>query len=289
MNIQQVNYSIYDISRMTNTHHMAYMKRAKERAFEYIVTQLGEQAPAKLKTAAQDLMQAYTNEDAAYLLTTKSALTEQLAEADRQRDGLLAGLRAMCDALLHLGTDEQKAAAQKVVDQLTLYKLRADLKYEDEGIKMDQFLSDCQSNFDLKKAIRAIGQEATVEQMKTANDEAMRLVNMRKQERALTDMQRLNKARLVTDDAYQTFATLLNAYAAIEADETGFSQYDLCIRVMNEDIRYYRTMVAAKPAKSNGTTPATEPTEPATDGGSNADGNTDANGSGAGTDTASQG
>ena len=242
MEPKQVNPFVAEIQRLNSARHLAFMKRIKERTAEYITKAMGDSVPAKLKQSIVAFAEAYAEEDGYYLRVSKSALTVQLEVADKERDTVLAGVRALAEAMKRLGTAEQQEAAAMVLERMQLYKLSGSLKYEDEGIQMDQFVADCQKNSKLIQAVTKLGLTDHIASMKTANDEAIRLVNLRNQERAYTDTQSLRKARQAMDDAYRQLMFLLNAFAAVEEDD-GVSPYDACIQVMNEDIKYYRRYV----------------------------------------------
>ena len=256
---QQVSAYISVISRQGHARHLAFMRRTRNRSQQYLVEQIGEQLPAKIKAAAADFAQCYVNEDSAYKKMQGSDLTPQLADADAVRDNLLSGVRTLCEALQRLGTEEQQKAAALVLKQYHFYKLSPDLKYEDEGIQTEQFCADCESNFDLKKAVRALGMTDHIESLKQANQQAMDILELRNQQRGMTDTEALKNARQETDDAYRNLITLVNAYAVVEnSDEGGisYSPYDVFIRVMNADIDYHRRWVLDHPT---GDDPAPDP------------------------------
>lgn len=279
MEIKQVKDIMRDIRRMPHAHHLSYMKRCNRRGQQLLVEALGDDCPPKLAAAVEALAQACADEERHYLPAPGSPLTALLAVADRRRDTLLAGLRAYCEAMLRIGTDAQQEAARTVLAQLRLYRLRGTLRYEDEGITMASFVSDCQQATPVQQAIAVLGQADVVARMQAANDEAMQLVSQRNQERAQQDTQALNKARRATDEAYRHFIQLLNAFAVVEAEEptndsavaptvpggladsadtddataVAFtSRFDPAVRVLSEDIRYYYTMVLRRPKSAKG-------------------------------------
>lgn len=255
----QVSAYISVISRQGHARHLAYMRRTRNRAQQYLTEQIGDQLPAKIKAAAETFAQCYTNEDARYKKALGSDFTPQLADADKVRDNVLSGVRTLCEALQRLGTEEQQKAAALVLKQFHFYKLSPDLKYEDEGIQIDQFCADCQRVATLKQAVKTLGMTDHIESLKQANQQAMDILELRNQQRGMTDTDALNKARQETDDAYRNLITLVNAYAVVENSDDGgisYSPYDVFIRVMNADIDYHRRWVLDHPT---GDEPAPDP------------------------------
>lgn len=259
-----INSFLGVIGDLSNTLHISYMRRVAKRLSEYLFTD-GNEMPAKLTALGATFNTCVATEDNRYLTSTKSALTDALAEADQQRDSLLTGVHQLLEGFAKfVGDDEKQQAAQLLLQQYKLYKLRATDRYEVEGEKIDQFLSDCNVKLEQKQAVKKLALNDMLDKLKAANDEAMRLVNLRNQQRALTDTQALQKARKATDEAYADLVQTINAYSIVEADDLGYSRYQLFIQVLNEDIHYYKTEVLKKIDRTKkddgGDTPTPEPT-----------------------------
>lgn len=243
----QVQAYMHDAINQGHKRHLAYMRRVRNRVQQLLIAQLGEALPQKMLAAAQQFLLRYAEEDDCYKTFSGSALTPQLAEADQKRDNLLTGIRTLCEAQLRLGNDDLKAAAQKILDRYRLYQLSPDLKYEDEGIQVEQFCQDLDGSAQLRKALQALGLTDHATALKEANELAMNLIEQRNQERGASDSLALKKARRETDDAYRLLTTYVNAYAITDAADDGSSPYDTFINTVNADIDYHRQWVVSHP------------------------------------------
>lgn len=246
MEVKEITPYMGEIIRLTHARHLSYSQRVDSRCDQYITQQLGEECPARLKIAISDYHDCVLSEDSAYKKSTASDRTVDIADGDAKRDNILSGLREYCNAMLRLGTEEQQKAAQLVLKQMDLYKVYSSDSYEDEGVKLNQLCTDLKRVATLKQAVKALNLTDKVDELDTVNEEVRRLVNLRNQQRALTNNRAMVEAREKTDDAYRWLVRVLDAYAVVETEEQGdtsYSRFDLCIQVMNEDIHYYKTVV----------------------------------------------
>lgn len=244
MNVKQVMPFIGQVVNLSHPRHYGFMERVLGRAQSF-VNQIGENCPAALKSLFQRLHMAVVGEDDAYKTHQGSDYTPRIKEADEARDTTLSGLRGMLEALQKIGTDEQKAAAGKVLAQMDLYRLKPTDGYEEEGVKLAQFCDDCGTNVQLELALTKCGLRELVATLKTQNETCRGLVNMRNEERSYIDGQAMQKARKVSDEAYADFVMMLNALAVTTASD-GYSQYDNVIGYINADIDYFKQWVLRK-------------------------------------------
>lgn len=246
MDIQSITPYMSEIANLPQARHLSYSQRVDDRCQQYLIQQLGDDCPPRLRQAVQDYQQCVSDEDKAYKKSAASDRTADIAAGDDQRDNILSGLRQYCEAMLRIGTAEQQQAAQLVLKQIDLYKVYASDSYEDEGLKINQLCADLKRVANLKQAVKALNLTDKVEELDTVNEQVRQLVNLRNQARALTNTKAIVEARQRTDDAYRWLVRVLEAYAVIETEEQGgqsYSRFDLCIQVMNEDIHYYKTVV----------------------------------------------
>lgn len=279
LNIRQMANFMGTIPYMNHPRHLAFMKRIAKR-FSDFITESPSACPEKLQGYLNNLVNKSIAEDECYKLSTASDLTPLLEEADKRRDDIIIGGRAMCESLTKIGTSEQKPAAQVIIDAMKFHKINTKDKYEDQGIKVDQFCQACVTQNKLSTAVETCNLTSLFTELASVNQQCIDYVTQRNTERSQLDLQAMNKARAATDDAYTDAMVMLNAYTLV-SERDGHSDFDLLIDSINEDIRYYRTMVLNIGANESGTgsgengTGGTEPsqgdegggTEPGTGGG----------------------
>ena len=242
MNVLQIIGFIGEIAKLSHQRHLSFMLRVKERAQVYLTEAFAAELPANLVAAIAQLNACSDSEDDAFKKQQGSDLTALIEQADKGRDDTLSGIRMMCEALLRIGTDAQKTAAQRVLRQLDLYKIKASDSYEDEGIKLQQLYQDFTTDATLVAATAECALTTQFTALNDLNEECRRLVNARNVERSATDSQAMNKARKALDTAYVDFVMLLNAWNVVTFNGSA-GNYDQCIRVVNADIDYYKQWV----------------------------------------------
>ena len=82
--------------------------------------------------------------------------------------------------------------------------------------------------------------------------------NLRQEERAQLEKGQMLAARKVVDDEYRVLVLALNGAALL--DETGL-QYQDFIRLLNEDVNYYRSVVLQKRTTDDDPAPQPESTD----------------------------
>ena len=107
----------------------------------------------------------------------------------------------------------------------------------------------------MEQALEALNATFMLTELKRVNDECRRLVNLRQEERSQLEKGQMLAARKVVDDEYRVLVLALNGAALL--DETGL-QYQDFIRLLNEDVNYYRSVVLQKRTAS-GDEPAPQP------------------------------
>lgn len=233
----------FKISTLINALIVAYTDRFYKRLATWWVDTPEAERPAKLTAQMNAFSMAYEQLDQAYLLSSKSALTERIKEKDQRRDDLLTSLREIITIKLRIGTAEEKEAALLIKDIDARYAVKQRDRYEEEGLKMAQMCSDLIGSMKNTKALQAIGAKELVQEMQTVNTECRELVTLRNSERSQQDKGQMQAARDRMVEEYRLTVLLLNALALTDADE---QRYEPLVRELNEDIRYYRKVVLQK-------------------------------------------
>lgn len=238
------------ITRLKNALYIAYTERVKKRIQEWFDSfPSGTEFNAKLVAQTALLAQTWQALDEAYLLSSKSALTALIKAKDDERDALLTSIRDITNGYARQTTDaEKQAAALKVqeVDKKCGIKTRE--RYEEEGLRLAQMIQEMEENLQVEYALTKLGLSTMLDQLKAANDECRRLVDLRNQERAGQERGQMAAARAEMEVQYPLTIRLINGLALVDEDE---HRYEDLIRVLNEDIRYYKTVVLQKNEKAD--------------------------------------
>ena len=239
----------YSTLSLPNDLHMAFMDRAVNRFRTFNNQHTGDNAlPTMMQHQIGVLAMAFATEDSVYVRVTGSAYTKKIADLDTERDQNYLALKGLLEAFERFtGDTERQQAAQTVLAVVRKYKINIADSYEREGLKMDQMLQELQRNYQVELAMKKLGAEDMLAKLKTVNDECRRIVNLRQEERAQLVKGEMLAARKECDIEYRLIIQQLNGAALL--DETGY-KYEEFIRLLNEDINYYRNVVLAR-SKNN--------------------------------------
>ena len=235
----------YSTLSLPNDLHMAFMDRAVNRFRTFNNQHTGDNAlPAMMQHQIGMLAMAFATEDSVYVRVTGSAYTKKIADLDTERDQNYLALKGLLEAFERFtGDTERQQAAQTVLAVVRKYKINIADSYEREGLKMDQMLQELQRNYQVELALKKLGAEDMLAKLKTVNDECRRIVNLRQEERAQLVKGEMLAARKECDIEYRLIIQQLNGAALL--DETGYKYHEF-IRLLNEDINYYRNVVLAR-------------------------------------------
>lgn len=253
----------YSTLGLPNDLHMAFMDRAVNRFRTFNTQHTGDNAlPTMMQHQIGVLATAFANEDSVYVRVTGSAYTKKIADLDTERDQDYLALKGLLEAFERFtGDTERQQAAQTVLAVVRKYKINIADSYEREGLKMDQMLQELGQNMQTEMALEKLGAKDMLAKLKTVNDECRRIVNLRQEERAQLVKGEMLAARKECDIEYRLIIQQLNGAALL--DETGW-KYQEFIRLLNEDINYYRNVVLArsKSGKDDDTPSGNDDTKP---------------------------
>ena len=234
---KQINAFVNRASKAPNAAHLSWMQRFTERFQTLIVTALGQDCPGMVETAYTDLAAAVQVEDDCYRIINRSALTEQIQQADQTRDNTFVGLRTMVEALERVGTAQQKEAAPRILQAIRDYQVSISENYELESTHIAQLIQVLEVQ-PLSDDCTTLGITALVSQLKTENQQVQTLISQRNEEQSQIDPTALQRARQATDALYVEAVMIVNAFAITEW-YGGTSPYDHAIDVINQDEEYY--------------------------------------------------
>lgn len=235
-----VEIATISLGAMDNGAHYAY----------HVETMNRVEADAKVKAKVPAQLAAYktavAKEDEALKISGKSFTTDQIAEADAQRDAMYMGLKQSVKSYQKM-KDPAIQEAVKVLNQLIKdYGIVPTMQLDKETGLLDNFIGDLEGKD--KSYVDTLGLGVFVTKLKEYNEQVSKFISARNAEEAGQQVGAMKAARAAADDAYRLLIKYVNAYALIE----GVEDYVVFIDFMNALIvRYKRQVLGQKADVSN--------------------------------------
>lgn len=234
---------IYDINiqRMNNGAHFTFVSNILARA----------EADTAVKGKASELVSnfkaAVAAEDEALKISQKSLLTDEIAQADSDRDALYAGYKKAVEGFLAMPIADMAQAAKILSQHIKDYKINTADQLDKETGLLVNFISDLEDKYAAQVA--KLGLTAFVTNLKEANERVRTLTLQRTNEKIGITVGALKTARTASDDAYRALVKMANALALVfgEKDYTSFIDY------VNTEITHYKREVLGQKASAPST------------------------------------
>ena len=243
---------IYDINiqRMNNGAHFTFVSNILARA----------EADTTVKGKASELVSnfkaAVAAEDEALKISQKSLLTDEIAQADSDRDALYAGYKKAVEGFLAMPIADMAQAAKVLAQHIKDYKINTADQLDKETGLLVNFISDLEDKYAAQVA--KLGLTAFVTNLKEANERVRTLTLQRTNEKIGITVGALKTARTASDDAYRALIKMVNALALVfgEKDYTAFIDY------VNTEITHYKREVIGQKVKAPTTSGGSSATTP---------------------------
>ena len=243
---------IYDINiqRMNNGAHFTFVSNILARA----------EADTTVKGKASELVSnfkaAVAAEDEALKISQKSLLTDEIAQADSDRDALYAGYKKAVEGFLAMPIADMAQAAKILSQHIKDYKINTADQLDKETGLLVNFISDLEDKYAAQVA--KLGLTAFVTNLKEANERVRTLTLQRTNEKIGITVGALKTARTASDDAYRALIKMVNALALVfgEKDYTAFIDY------VNTEITHYKREVIGQKVKAPTTSGGSSATTP---------------------------
>lgn len=234
---------IYDINiqRMNNGAHFTFVSNILARA----------EADTAVKGKASELVSnfkaAVAAEDEALKISQKSLLTDEIAQADSDRDALYAGYKKAVEGFLAMPIADMAQAAKILSQHIKDYKINTADQLDKETGLLVNFISDLEDKYAAQVA--KLGLTAFVTNLKEANERVRTLTLQRTNEKIGITVGALKTARTASDDAYRALVKMVNALALVfgEKDYTAFIDY------VNTEVTHYKREVLDQKASAPST------------------------------------
>ena len=234
---------IYDINiqRMNNGAHFTFVSNILARA----------EADTAVKGKASELVSnfkaAVAAEDEALKISQKSLLTDEIAQADSDRDALYAGYKKAVEGFLAMPIADMAQAAKILSQHIKDYKINTADQLDKETGLLVNFISDLEDKYAAQ--VEKLGLTAFVTNLKEANERVRTLTLQRTNEKIGITVGALKTARTASDDAYRALVKMVNALALVfgEKDYTAFIDY------VNTEVTHYKREVLGQKASAPST------------------------------------
>ena len=268
---------IYDINiqRMNNGAHFTFVSNILARA----------EADTTVKGKASELVSnfktAVSAEDEALKISQKSLLTDEIAQADSDRDALYAGYKKAVEAFLAMPIADMAQAAKVLAQHIKDYKINTAGQLDKETGLLVNFITDLEDKYSTQVA--KLGLTAFVTNLKEANERVRTLTLQRTNEKMGVTVGALKAARTASDDAYRALVKMVNALALVfgEKDYTAFIDY------VNTEVTHYKREAIGQKAKAPTTSDSTS--TPSDNGTASGSGSSSSGGSTSGGSSSSDG
>lgn len=256
------------LERLNNGAHFLFISNVLTRA------EADANIKSKLSAQIDALKTAKEQEDEDLKISQKSLLTDEITDADAERDGLYSGYKKAVIGFKNLPVENMAKAAKVLMQHIKDYAIDPKMQLDKETGLLINFIDDLEKKYANEVTTLSLG--AFVTALKAANEKVRTLTASRTGERMAKAVGALKASRKASDEAYRLLVKFVNAYALIDGD----AQYLNFIDYVNTEIVHYkREVIGAKAGStqtggnSGGTTGGT------TGGGSGSTGGTTGGGS----------
>ena len=202
-------------------------------------------APAKLTPLIEADRAAFETADRVYKVDPKSALTEQIARLDDERDPLVDEV----DATIKWGMKRASApliqqAAEAMKRSWEHNKPSTKAAYEAENTALFQWYQEYQASATMQQAAATLGIDQTISVMMQKTQQIHDLIIERNRQQGQQAQQiKLADARVLLDKAYKKMMQMLNSLAVTDNDPERFAAL---ITSLNAQQQYFREQCEAR-------------------------------------------
>ena len=226
------------VSHLRNDAHFQFFTDFKELVERFDATTL------KIQPQFNTFLALYADEDTALKKIMKSALTAEIQEADKYRDGIWRGmLDTNKGALKHFSEPVRQAAGRlKIV--FDTYGNVSVKPLDEETSALYNVLEDLKGKYAADAA--TVGLTAWMTELGKANAAFETLMRARYDEAALKTDLVLKEVRLKIDEAYRVITERINAAIIIEGETT----YRDFVTTLNTVIKRYSDILAQRKGRA---------------------------------------
>ena len=219
--------------------------------FKAEVERVGAQ-PLNVADAFNTYLPLYHNEEEALLLVRRSATTEQISEADAERDGIFRGIvDAIKSGQNHYNADK-RAAALRLKVLVDSYGNVARKPFNEETAAIGKLMLEVQGDY--AADVTALGLTDWFVELQTKNTAFDTLMKSRYSEEASRTEYRMKSARAELDAAYRTIVERMEALMLIN----GTAGYTVFVHELNARVEKFNSLLAVRQGRNAKDTDKTE-------------------------------
>lgn len=176
----------------------------------------------------------------AYKQTAHSDITPLLASLDTQRDQAIICLRKVSEGYTYHPQEKMRAAAATVLACIDKYGNKLyQLNYSAETAALKNLVRDLQTVPACTAALKDLGLEAVMHEIRSANTKFKKLFIQRLEEFSQDEVSGTRVLNQQTSEAYKTLMQHIDAHATLAPSV----EYTLFINHINENIEHFNQMV----------------------------------------------
>lgn len=229
------------LGRMNNGAHFLFMSNISQRA------ESDAKVKEKAATLVANLSNAVKQEDANLKISQKSLLTDDIAQADTERDSLYASYKKAVQSYLNFPIKDIAQAAKVLNQHIKDYAINPKMQLDRETGLLINFIADLEEKYQAE--IEKLALSPFVTNLKAANERVRTLTASRTEERTNITVGALKTSRKASDDAYRMLVKMVNALALVE----GEAEYATFIDYVNTEIIHYKREVLGQKKPTTGT------------------------------------
>jgi hypothetical protein len=231
----------FSLVRLRNEEHFQFFTSFRDLVLVFKATVL------KIELLFNLFLAAYANELESLNIVRKNAISDDLIEADDERDNVFRGL---CDAvksgLNHFNADV-RAAAKRLQVVLDSYGNLAAKTYDAETGALNSLINDFTGTY--AADVATAGLSGWVTELTAKNKAYDDLKNQRYSDEAAKTILRMKQERVKTDALYRQLVERINALIVVEGEEA----YAGFVNELNERIQGYENTIASRRGKGTKT------------------------------------
>jgi hypothetical protein len=198
----------------------------------------------KIVKPHQAYQAALDEEDEAYKKIRKSALTENISDADSLRDNLYIGIVETVRTALRHFREEVVAAAKRLIILFDTYGNVAKMSLAKESVAIDNIMQELEGKY--AADVQTVGITEWVPELKKANSAVKTLLTARDDEKAAKTTLDMKETRTKVDAAYRDIIVCIEA-SSIMGEEPVFDDF---IHRLNIIIDRFNNAVAQREGKA---------------------------------------
>jgi ElaB/YqjD/DUF883 family membrane-anchored ribosome-binding protein len=210
--------------------------------FTEFKTLIEEQTPESMSVTEQyqKFLELYGNVDEVLEQIRKSRYTEEIAQADVERDTTFSGFRDVVKGMQsHFNTEKRKAAAN-LMTVFNQYGNIARKNYSEATASVHNFLQEMRGKF--APDVESLGLREWIEQLDENNQEFSTLVLQRNEEQSEKTSLKMKDLRKEIEDCYVEMIKRIEAVTILQSDHTLTD----VINKLNANLERYKNTLAQR-------------------------------------------